>query len=195
MKIFILLILSLHVRAQINVNIQIVNGTQTLDDAILDQQLLLQNLTTGDVVSSGFAEQIVVQQCGTGTYSDGGDSQCFNCPAGTASPAIAATSATTCQTCFAGSFALTKASVCTQCSPNTFSTTVGAVDATVCTACPVNSASASGSDSVLDCTCNERFFSPQNVLTVIDPPAPVQFSSWQALVTGTSLLDVPHLVC
>ncbi len=194
-RVGILFLLTHTAFAQIEINFQIVNANQTLDNSVMNQQLEQQNLTTGEVVSSGMSEEVIIQQCGKGTYSDGGDSQCYSCPAGTASPHMGASSATTCQTCFAGSFAPTKSSACTDCAVNTFSTTAGAADASFCTSCPSNSVANAGSDHILDCSCTDRFFSPHNVLTVLDPPAPVQVTSWQAFSAGTILLDIPHLKC
>ena len=191
----VLLLAARSAGAQINVEFQIVNANQTLSDNTLNQQLQQQNLSTAEVISSGISQQVIIQQCSTGTYADGGTSQCFNCPAGTHSPTVGATSATTCQTCFAGTFSPSKASACTSCPAATFSTTPGATNAIFCTSCPPNSNSTAASDDVLDCACNDRYFNPINVLTQIDPPAPVQFSSWQGLQVGSWLLDVAHLAC
>lgn len=183
------------VNAQINVEFQIVGANQTLQESGLNQQLQEQNLSTAVVVSSGISQQVLIQQCSSGSFAEGSTSQCFNCPAGTASAVVGATSGTVCQTCFAGTFAAQKSSTCTGCPVGTFSTTVGAPNITSCTACPANSNSTASSDAVTSCACKDRFFNPVNVLTAIDPPAPVQFSSWQGLAVGILLLDVPHLNC
>jgi hypothetical protein len=76
--------------------------------------------------------------------------------------------------------------------------------------CPPNTvALVTNSTSYLNCVCKEGFYGrvynyttstcqpcpPDKFLTQIDPPAPVQFSSWQGLQVGSWLLDVAHLAC
>lgn len=191
----ILLLLAHAAHAQINVEFQIQSANQTIQQASLNNQLEQQNLSTATVIASEMGEVVLIQQCTKGTYAEGGTSTCANCPAGTASPFVGATSSTTCQTCFAGTFAPTRSSACTACPASMFSTTVGAPSALSCTYCPPNSNSTAASDAITSCACDDKYFNPVNVLTKIDPPAPVQFSSWQALAVGTLLLDVPHLGC
>lgn len=192
---FLLLLCS--VRAQVNVQVKIVGADEdtTLEESSLNQQLQTQNLSTAVVISASVSDEILIQECGVGTYAEGSSTVCAACAAGTASPAVGATSRLTCQTCSPGAFALQQASACTLCPATTFSPVAAAPDSSTCLQCPPNTNSVPGTDSITKCTCNERYFIPTNTLQVLDPPAPIQFGSWAALAVNALLINVPHITC
>jgi len=182
--------------AQINVQVQILNGTQdSLDQNTLNQQLFTQNLSSATIVASSEGSLILIQQCGVGTYAEGSSTTCTACPAGTASNIIGATTRLTCQTCSPGNYSFEQAAVCSQCPLNTFSPNAGAPEAQACMNCPPNTAAPLGNDMITKCACNDRYFIPTNTLQVLDPVAPVQFGSWASLPINTFLVNSPHLAC
>lgn len=185
------------VRAQVNVQVKIVGADDdtTIEQNSLNQELQAQNLSTAVVISASVGSEILIQECGTGTYAEGSSTICVACAAGTASPTVGATSRLTCQTCSPGAYALQQSSTCTLCPTTTFSPVAAAPNSNTCLACPPNTNSLAGTDSITKCTCNDRFFIPTNTLQVLDPPAPVQFGSWASLAVNTMLINVPHVSC
>ena len=196
MRVVILLLLFVcSCRAGVVVNTVIVGGSGDLQASVLNAELANNSLPTGTVVVASAGEQIFIQQCTPGTYTEGAAISCIDCAAGTASSVTGATSSLTCQTCSAGGFSAAAASQCTSCAAGRFSTVTGAVAVDTCLSCPPNSNSASGADYVTKCACNERYFLPVNTLQPLDPKASVQFASWDALAASATVLDLPHLNC
>ena len=181
--------------AEIIINTQILNSDQVLQPATLNTNLQQNAIPAASTISSSTGSQVVIMQCGTGQYAEGGASACVNCAAGTASAVQGATSHLVCQACSAGSFASEAASQCTQCNGGTFSPTPLAVSSAACISCPPNTNSAQGAGAVSSCVCNDSFFLPTNQLQPLDPRATIQFGSWDGLAVGTSILDVPHVSC
>jgi len=184
-------------RAQINVQVKILNATEnsTIEQGSLNQQLAAQNLSEAVVISASTGSEVVIQECGVGTYAEGSSTVCALCAAGTASPVVGATTRFTCQTCSPGAFAQQQASTCTQCPPATFSPDAGAPSSSSCQQCPPNTNAVPGTDMITKCTCNDRYFIPTNTLQVLDPVAPIQFGSWAALAVNTLLINQAHLTC
>ena len=94
--------------AQIVVDFRIVGGN--VSNPNYNAQFQSNNLTQASNIVSSVGQEVIVQQCGTGTYTAAGSTVCVNCPSGTASPNVGATSPLTCQTCSAGSFSATASS-------------------------------------------------------------------------------------
>ena len=65
-----------------------------------------------------------------------------DCPAGTASTAVGATSSSFCAACSPGLFAV--------------------AGSESCQSCPANSQAPSGSDTISDCACNKGYFNPSS---------------------------------
>lgn len=183
------------VQAQITINTQIVGGSGSLDQGSVNTNLQQSSLPAAGSLSSSISNEIVIEVCKPGTYTEGGASTCMNCPAGTASPLTASTSHTNCQTCSAGAWALTASSRCTLCGVGTFSPNPGALNSSACLACPPNSNSSTGTDTIGNCLCNDRYFLPNNVLGPLDPLSGVQFGTFASLPPQTIVLDVPHVTC
>lgn len=185
------------VSAQVNVEIKIMNAeaNTTLQESNLNQQLQTQNLSTVEVVSSSSGTELGVQQCPTGTYSEGASTVCEKCAAGTASPILGATTRFACQTCFPGTWSLQQSSTCTNCPAVTFSPNAGAPSSSSCLACPPNSYSVAGTDLITKCSCNERYFIPTNTLEELDPPSATQFGSWAGLAINVLLINRAHVAC
>jgi hypothetical protein len=181
--------------AQIVIDTKIIGADAPLEQQTLNSQLADNSVPSAMTIQSSSGEEVIVQQCSRGTYTEGAATSCIDCAAGTASDVLGATTHLTCQTCSAGAFSSQAASQCTMCSVGTFSPNAGAVDAGACLQCPPNSNSTLGTDAITKCSCNDRFFLPANLMQPLDPKAPVQFSSWAALAVGVLLVDVPHLTC
>lgn len=185
------------VESQINVEVKIVNAGEnsTIEQGSLNQQLVAQNLSTAVVISASTGSEVLIQQCGVGTYAEGSSTVCAICAAGTASPVVGAISRFTCQTCSPGSFAQQQSSTCTQCPVTTFSPDAGAPSSSSCLQCPPNTNALAGTDMITKCSCNDRYFIPTNTLQTLDPVAPVQFGSWALLAVNTLLINQAHLNC
>jgi hypothetical protein len=181
--------------AQIVIDMDILNSDQNLQPSVLNPNLQQHNVPTASALSSHTGSDVLVVECGTGTFAEGGASTCTSCAAGTASAVIGARTHLTCQSCSSGSFSGEAASQCTQCGVGTFSATVSASSSASCLACPPHSNSTQGSSAVTSCTCDSSYFLPLNQLQALDPAASVQFGVWDSLPTGTSVLDVPHVNC
>ena len=192
---FLFLLLAQYCSAGIVVNTVIVGGTGELPQEALNSELANNSLPTGSVVIASAGEQIFIQQCTPGTYTEGSATSCVSCVAGTASAVTGADSILTCQTCSAGGFSATAASQCTQCATGTFSAVPAAVAVSTCLQCPPNTNSAIGTDAITKCACNERYFLPVNTLQPLDPKASVQFAGWDTLASSATVLDIPHLAC
>ena len=181
--------------AQVVIDTMIVGAEAPLVQQDLNTQLADNNVPAASTIESSAGEEVVIQQCAKGTFTEGAATPCIDCAAGTASDVLGATTRLTCQTCSAGAFSRQASSQCALCSVGTFSPDAGAVDASACLSCPPNSNSTIGTDSITKCSCNDRFFLPANLMQPLDPKAPVQFASWAALAVGVLLVDVPHLSC
>ena len=191
---FHLLLISI-ARAQIVIDMDILNSDQPLDPSVLNPNLLQNSVPAASAISSNTGDQVLVIECDAGSFAEGGASTCTSCAAGTASSVVGATTHLTCQACSAGSFSAEAASSCSQCGPNTFSATPAASSIDSCLACPPHSNSAQGAATVQSCTCDSSYFLPVNQLQPLDPDAPVQFGVWDSLNVGTSVLDMPHVNC
>ncbi len=181
--------------AQVVVDTKIIGSDAPLVQQDLNTQLADNSVPAAMTIESSSGEEVIIQQCTRGTYTEGGATSCVDCAAGTASDVLGATTRLTCQTCSAGTFSAQAASQCKLCSVGTFSPNAGAVDASACLQCPPNSNSTAGTDAVTKCSCNDRYFLPANLMQPLDPKAPVQFASWATLAVGVLLVDVPHLTC
>jgi hypothetical protein len=181
--------------AQIVIDTKIIGADAPLEQQALNTELADNSVPAAMTIQSSSGEEVIIQQCSRGTYTEGAATACVDCSAGTASDILGATTRLACQTCSAGAFSSQAASQCTLCSVGTFSPNAGAVDDNACLQCPPNSNSTVGTDSVTKCSCNDRFFLPANLMQPLDPKAPVQFASWAALAVGVLLVDVPHLSC
>ena len=85
--------------------------------------------------------------CEEGTYTE--TFECVPCAAGTASSAVGALSAATCEDCPRGSFSLSGATACEACGPGTFS---GTARTATCEACPAGTfREAAGATAREDC--------------------------------------------
>mmetsp|Transcript_2921 Transcript_2921/g.4243 ORF Transcript_2921/g.4243 Transcript_2921/m.4243 type:complete len:1777 (+) Transcript_2921:69-5399(+) len=148
--------------------------------------------------------------CTAGTYSGANATSCTQCPPGTYSPTIAATSLAVCTRCPAGTFSSTSGgqsqSVCTSCSPGSYSTegstsctlcnegtyaaTFGTTASTGCTNCPSGSTtSGKGATSASNCsaiTCTPGQFINVGTSTSCQPCPAGHFST-----TGNSFSCQP----
>jgi len=194
LQLFSLLIIVV-ARAQIVIDMDILNSDQPLMPGVLNPSLLENSVPAASAVSSLTGNQVSVVQCEAGSFAEGGASTCTSCAAGTSSTVVGATTHFTCQSCSSGSFSAEASSSCTQCGVNTFSSTPAAASSNSCLVCPPNSNSTAGSASVGSCTCDTSYFLPVNLLQPLDPRASVQFGAWDSLHVGTSVLDVPHVSC
>jgi len=185
------------ISAQISIDVNIAptpgQNTPTLDLNTLNQQGL--NGISG-VVPGTVDTQLVVQQCGKGTYSL--NQECIPCSAGTSSQAVGASDPATCVPCGTGAYAPQQSSVCTNCVVNTFSVTPMAASVSSCLACPPHTTSGVKSDSVEDCICNPGYFLSDNILSVSNgltydyiPPG---VSDSLAFLSAVSI-DVPSVNC
>lgn len=181
--------------AEVVVETKIVGADQPLVQESLNTQLESNDVPPAMTIVSAAGDEVVIQECARGTYTEGSATSCIDCAAGTASDVLGATTHLTCQTCSAGAFSASASSQCTLCSTGTFSPSAGATSVAQCQSCPPNSNSTTGTDSITKCACNDRYFMPRNVMQPLDPRAPVQFASWAALAIGTLLVDVPHVSC
>jgi hypothetical protein len=182
------------VRGQVVVDTKIV-GADSLSSIDLNLNLQGQGVPQASNLVSNQNSEVLIMQCGTGTFAEADASTCTSCAAGTASAVLGAVSHVTCQSCAAGGFSNTAASVCTPCATNAFSPTPAAGSSATCQACPPNSHSGTGTDSITKCGCDDKFFMPLNVLQPLDPLAPVQFASWAGLAVDTLATNVPHVTC
>ena len=180
---------------EVVVETKIIGAEAPLVQAELDTQLVSNAIPAALTIQSSSGEEVIIQQCPRGTYTEGSATACVDCSAGAASDILGATTRLACQTCSAGAFSLQASSQCTLCNIGTFSPNYGATNEGACLTCPQNSNSTIGTDAVTKCTCNDRYFLPANLMQPLDPKAPVQFSSWAALAVGVLLVDVPLLSC
>jgi hypothetical protein len=190
---FLLLVSAAH--TQIVIDMDILNSDQLLQPSVLNPSLQQHNVPTASALSSQSGSDVLVVECGVGSFAEGGATSCTSCAAGTASPVIGATTHQTCQACSSGSFSGEASSLCSQCGVGTFSPTPSAASIASCLACPPNSNSTKGSSAVASCTCDSSYFLPLNQLQALDPTASVQFGVWDSLPTGTSILNAPHVNC
>lgn len=182
-------------RAQIVIDMDILDSDQPLLPGVLNPSLIGHSVPAASGVASETGDQVLVVECQAGSFAEGGSSTCTNCAAGTASAVVGATTHLTCQSCNSGSFSAEGSTQCSQCGINTFSPTFAAASIESCLACPPHSNSTQGAASVTSCTCDSKYFLPVNHLQALDPDADVQFGSWDSLQVGTSVLNVPHVNC
>lgn len=183
-----------HAMPQIIIKTRI-EGADSLPSDKLNENLQNASLPPAGNVISVTSAEVIVRNCGTGTYAEGNASSCTSCPAGTASNVTAANSLQMCQLCSAGTWSAQTAALCSQCGVGTFSTSYGAVNSSTCRTCPIHSTSSLGTTTPLNCLCADSFFYNGNTIEPLDPLSSVQFAAWTSLTPDTVVLDTPHLAC
>ena len=87
--------------------------------------------------SGSYGKEMSCVKCSPGYYSTGGAvTSCTNCLAGKYSAVQGATSSSTCQTCWAGTYSVAGSSMCLNCSVGSYSSIIGATSSATCQACP-----------------------------------------------------------
>ena len=106
--------------------------------------------------------QVVVSECGMGSYIDPLTKLCTPCRAGTYSLVALSNSPGDCRPCVAGTYSAEvgarNASACQACAAGTFSTEVGANSSSTCRTCGAGSTSVAGAQGVESCVCVAGFY-------------------------------------